>query len=186
MIGSGYAMGTSTPPGWTAQQILFLQLSSSAYQYSYLSGSGIVTEDINISSFIESVVSGTQEVDLPLPSGSSAPNIVLTVPCYVVVQLDSRLSWAFQPGAAPMLTQDNLATKYCALNLVDSSGNVYAATAPSTPPCGLLYFSVVSVSPASENVSDQFSYYFQITQSDGSSCSVILDPALKNRGGPPA
>jgi hypothetical protein len=185
MIGSGYPMGTSTPPGWAAQQIVFLQLTSSAYQYSYLSGSGIVTGDIDITTFIESVVNGSQEVNVPLPSGTSAPNIVLTVPCYVVVQLDSRLPWAFQPSAAPMLTQNNLATKYCALNLVDASGKVYAATAPATPACGILYFSVVSVAPASQGVSDQFSYYFQITQSDGGSCSVILDPALKNNGGPP-
>jgi hypothetical protein len=67
MIGSGYPMGTSTPPGWAAQQIVFLQLTSSAYQYSYLSGSGIVTGDIDITTFIESVVNGSQEVNVPLP-----------------------------------------------------------------------------------------------------------------------
>ena len=185
MQGSGYPMGTSTPPGWAAQQILFYQLSSSALQYSYLSGSGLVTEDIDIDTFIQSVVNGDQEVDTPLPIGQTPPDILLTAPCYVVVQLDDRLNWALQPGAAPMLTQDNLATKYTALNLVDASGNVYAATAPSTPPCRLLYFTVVTVAPASESVKDLFSYYFQITQSGGGTCSVVLDPALKNQGGPP-
>jgi hypothetical protein len=183
--GPGYALSTSTPPGWSAQQIIYYQLSMASMpgvHYIFESGSGIVTSDINISAFIASVVAGSPAISAGLPSGQTPPNLTVTVPCFVVVQLDSGINWAFQPGVAPMLTQDSLSTKYTALNLVDASGNVYAATAPSSPSCLIMYFTVVSVSPASDNVSDPFSFYFQFTQSGGDTYDVVLDPMLKNKG----
>jgi|HubBroStandDraft_6_1064221.scaffolds.fasta_scaffold31617_3 hypothetical protein len=183
--GPGYAMGTSAPSGWTPQQIRYYQLSmqntSMGIQYIYSGGSGITTST-NISSFIDSVVAGDPDVGSPLPSDDTAPNIILTEPCYVVVQLDSSKNWAFQPSAAPMLTQADLPTKYCALNLVDGGGNIYSAQAPSSPACLILYFSVVTVAPVSSGVNDPFSYYFQFTQQDGDTYNVVLDPTLKNQG----
>jgi hypothetical protein len=180
--GSGYALGSSTSPGWTPQQIVYCQLASSSMEYVLLSGSGLVTSSIDISSFIASVVAGDPTVNAPLPSGQTPPDVILTVPCYVVVQLCGSSNWIFEPGSAPILTQSNLGTKYCGLNLVDASGNVYASQAPTTPPCQIMYFSVVTVAPASSNVSDPFSYYFQITQSGGNTYDLVLDPAFKNKG----
>ncbi len=183
--GTGYALGTSTPTGWTPQQIryykLSMQVTTSGVQYIYLSGSG-TTNSTDISSFVASVVAGDPVVTSSLPSGDTAPDIIVTEPCYVVVQLDSSKNWAFQPGVAPILTQDNLATKYCALNLLDGNGKYYTGQAPSSPDCLILYFSVASVAPASDNVQDPFSYYFQFTQQGGGTYNVILDPKFKNQG----
>ncbi|MGD0191708.1 MAG: hypothetical protein ABSD74_13285 [Rhizomicrobium sp.] len=181
--GPGYALGSGTPPGWTPQQIILYQLSmefDGSLEYVYLSGSGTTTST-DINSFIQSLVDGTPSASGPLPSGQTPPDLIVTVPCYVVVQLDSSINWAFEPSVAPILTQNNLATKYCALNLVDSSGNIYPATAPSSPNCLILYFSVVSVAPSTEDVNDPFNYYFQFTTSSGTH-NVILDPEMKNRG----
>jgi hypothetical protein len=181
--GPGYALGASTPGGWTPQQIILYQLSmefDGSLEYVYLSGSGTTTST-NISSFIQSLVEGPPSGLGPLPASQTPPDLIVTVPCYVVVQLDSSINWAFQPGVAPILTQNNLATKYCALNLVDPSGNVYSATAPSSPKCLILYFSVVSVAPQTANVEDPFSYYLQFATTSGTQ-NVILDPELKNHG----
>jgi hypothetical protein len=178
-------MGATVPSGWTPQQIILYQLSmefDGGIEYVYLSGSGTTT-NTNINSLIQSLVAGTPSASGALPSGQTPPDLIVTVPCYVVVQLDSSINWAFEPGVAPILTQNNLGTKYCALNLVDASGNVYAATAPSSPNCLILYFSVVSVAPSSDGVADPFSYYFQITTSTGEH-NVILDPVIKNHGPP--
>jgi hypothetical protein len=180
--GSGYALGSSTPAGWTPQQIVYCQLSMTSMEYVFLSGSGLVTSSIDINSFIASVVAGDQTVDSPLPSGQTPPDIILTVPCYVVVQLCGASGWIFEPGAAPILTQGNLSTKYCGLNLVDANGDVYASQAPTTPPCQIMYFSVASVAATSSGVNDPFSYYFQITQSGGNAYDLIVDPLFKNKG----
>ena len=183
--GPGFALGTITPSGWQAQQIVYCHLTASTLQYSYLYDSGLVTSNININSFIQSVVAGDPTVSTPLPGGQTPPDLVVTVPCYVVVALDSTLSWAFQPGVAPILTEQNLASKYCALNIVDSGGNIYAGqtpTSPTSPPCLIAYFSVVSVAPASEDVADPFSYFLQVTQQGGNTYNVVVDPEIRNEG----
>jgi hypothetical protein len=66
---------------------------------------------------------------------------------------------------------------------VDSSGGSTAGHAPPSPPCRVIYFSVVSPKPAQQNVDDPFNYYVQFAQGPGQTVGLIIDPAIKNRGG---
>jgi hypothetical protein len=179
--GTGYSIGTSIPGTWSAAEIVYCVFSYSGnnvsgYSYSYNSSSGVKSGN-NISGFISSIISNSVGTLNPLhtdPIGGpyTAPSIVVTQPCYIVIQL-SNADWDFESGTVAFTTGDNHASDYFGLTYVDTSGN--ATTSPPSSTCKIIYF-CVNNPPTDED--DAFNLF-----TSNQYGLLKVDPAIKNRGG---
>src|ERR1700727_2144884 len=167
-----------TAPQFTAGEILLycLQVTVSGWTCNYISGSGSYTTYSSISAFIADLQSGS----LPPPNGplrpflrgDSVPDIVLRMPCYVVILLSSsdQPSLCFQTTA--MTTGTDCSSKYYALTETSNASHENQTVA---------YFAVPVVAPTSQGVIDPYTMFLQY-MSGGSVITHSIDPCLKNRG----
>jgi len=177
MAQGSYPFG-GTPPSFTVQEILLycLQVNVSTGVCTYSSSSGSYTSYSSISLFIGALEAGTLSApNAPLPpfgSGEAPPDIIVTKPCYVVVELSSpdQPTLCFQSTA--MTTQTDCSTRYYALTEISMNSE-------GTPT--VAYFAVPVVAPASEKVDDPYTLFLQY-MSDGSAIPYDIDPCIRNRG----
>ena len=182
--GPGVALGQNLPSPWTSQEIVYYHLShSTGMRFILLADSG-TKAGADIDGFIQEVLAGNPAT-VPFSQAQTPPDLTVSKPCYVVVELDEALGWNFLPGSPAIKTRDDHAADYCALMHVDTSGGVTPGQAPLSPPCRVIYFAAVDPKPAQDHVDDPFNFYVQIDQAPGQPVTVIVDPDIKNTGRPP-
>ena len=177
MAQGSYPFG-GTPPVFMASDILLycLQVTVGTGACSYISGSGTYTSITSINTFMAALEAGTlPPPDGPLPTfgpGDAPPDILVTMPCYVVIVLSSsdQPSLCFQTTA--MTTGGDCATKYFGLTEASRS-TVWHPT--------IAYFAVPVVAPTSQHVIDPYTMFLQYS-SGGSTIIYDIDPCIKNRG----
>jgi hypothetical protein len=177
MAQDSYPFG-GAPPGFIVQEILLycLQVNVTTGVCTYTSSSGSYTNYASISSFIGALQAGTLSApSAPLPPfgpGEAPPDIIVTEPGYVVMELSSpdEPTLCFQSTA--MTTGTDCSTKYYGLTETSVSSG-------GTPT--VAYFAVPVVAPASENVNDPYTLFLQY-MSDGSTIPYDIDPCIRNRG----
>jgi hypothetical protein len=176
MAEGSYPLG-GTAPSFTSQEILLycLQVTVSTGVCSYGGSSGSYTSYSSIGSFISDLRAGKlPPPDGPLPTfgpGDAPPDIIMTEPCYIVMELSST----DQPSLCFQTTGMTTGT--------DCSNRYYALTetgATSTGPRTIAYFAVPAVAPASEKVNDPYTLFLQY-MSGGSMTPYDIDPWFKNR-----
>ena len=176
MATGSYSFG-GTAPIFTSQEILLycLQVTVSSGACSYTSSSGSYTSYTSISAFIGDLQAGK----LPPPNGplptfgpdDAPPDIIMTEPSYIVVELSSTDQHTLCFQSTGMTTGTDCSSKYYALT---------ETRATSTGPLTIAYFAVPVVAPASEKVDDPYTLFLQY-MSGGSMTSYDIDPCLKNR-----
>jgi hypothetical protein len=177
MAQGSYAFG-GTAPGFTLGEILLyrLQITVSTWACTYLSNSGSYTSYSTIDAFIAGLKSGTlPPPDGPLPTfgpGESAPDLIVRMPCYVVIILSSsdQPSICFQSTA--LTTGTDCSSQYFALTLISVDSPVKQAVA---------YFAVPVVQPASKGVDDPYTMFVKYI-ANGSVVTHSIDPTICNHG----
>ena len=178
MATGNYPFGGNAP-GFTTCEILLINLQisvSGGWTSTYLDGSGSYTGYESIAAFISELQSGELgDPDSPLPTfapGDAPPDILVRMPCYVVIVVSSsdQPSICFQP--TPMTTG------------TDCSGKYYDLTEPYNDGDGkprVLYFAVPVVAVYTTNVVDPYTMNVEYT-SGGTVITHSIDPCIKNRG----
>lgn len=169
--------GVDAPPFEFGEILLYrLQITVGSWSFAYVTGSGSYTSYASIGDFI----SDLQDGDLPAPDGhlppfgstGAPPDLIVRMPCFVVVVLSSpdQPSLCFQ--LPPMTTGADCSSKYFDLTetCLDSLG------APT-----VAFFTVPVVQPASLRVADPYTLYVQYT-SNGSTITHTIDPCIRNQG----
>ncbi|HEY1629954.1 MAG TPA: nucleotide synthetase [Rhizomicrobium sp.] len=184
--GTVYALGTSTPSGWTPTQIIYYQLSCNmdgGFQFAFMEDSG-VWDSGDIDTFIDDLLANTLPELTPLGYTENPPNLRITVPCYIVIELDSSVNWRYQPAAAGIKLASNLSSKYFNLVEIDTNGNATTGTGPSSDKIArILYFSVASASD--DGSLDPYNLYVEFDMGFGNTVPMTIDPDIKNDGTPP-
>src|ERR1700742_1980477 len=109
--GQVFAMGSDTPSGWEAEEIVYYRLGvtlSGGLQFVYLPDSGVVPGS-DIDGFIAALLAGKTPglKPFPTPALSWAPNIHVRKSCYVVLQLDADLSWQYLSAEPGLMTVED-------------------------------------------------------------------------------
>jgi hypothetical protein len=177
MATGSYPFG-GTAPTFTSQEILLycLQVTVSTGACSYTSNSGSYTSYATISAFISDLQAGRlPPPDGPLPTfgpDDVPPDIIMTEPCYIVVELSStdQPSLCFQ--STGMTTETDCSNKYYAL--AETSSRSFGLST-------VAYFAVPVVAPASKKVDDPYTLFLHY-MSGGSMTPYNIDPCLRERG----
>ena len=178
MAQGSYNFG-GTAPSFTLGEILLycLQVTVSNWTCSYISGSGSYTSYSSISTFIADLQSGSlAPPDGPLPTfapGDSPPDLLVRMPCYVVVLLSSSDQPSLCFKSTPMTTGTDCSSKYFALTETSNGSQENRTVA---------YFAVPVVASTDQDVIDPYTMFLQYM----SGTLVIthsIDPCIKNRGG---
>jgi hypothetical protein len=144
----------------------------------------------NIATFVSNWWTGNLSAPNAFPPApaiqQSPPDVVVRVPCYVVIELNSLLQLNFSRGHPGMKVSQSVVGAYDGLMHVGStSGTPTANSAPTNEDCRLIYFAAVSPLPTSQGVGDPFNLYVEYNQgsSFGRPISITIDPDIKNDGG---
>jgi len=184
--GTTYTLGTSAPTGWSAQQIIYYQLSCNmdgGFQFAFLEDSGI-WDSGDIDTFIDDLLANTLPELTPLGYTENPPNLRITVPCYIVIELDSSVNWRYQPAAPGIKLASNLSSKYFGLIQVDNNGNETTGQAPASDKTSrILYFGVANA--ADDGSLDPYNLYVEFDMGFGDTVPMTIDPDIKNDGTPP-
>lgn len=178
-----------------AQEILYCRLSVSLSTggvpiFAFLSGSGIFrdpTKSTLLEADIQDFMAGLASVtptSLPALYNADAPNILVKVPCYIVIELHPPTGLKFVNGDAAIKLQTDLSDRYCNLWHYGVDWIATPNVSPTTEDCVLIYFGVHDVADASLRENDRFNINLQ-NGDQPEATLIIVDPAIKNRGPKP-
>ena len=182
--GKVFAMGSDTPSGWEAEEIVYYKLGvtlSGGLQFVYLPGSGVVKGG-DIDTFIASLLAGKTPGLVPFRSLDMAPNLLVRKSCYVVLQVDPSLNWQYLSAEPGLMTAQDLPGSYFDLVQVATDGSETEGEAPPAGTvCQIAYFGAL-VNPAEQGRIDPYNLYVELTADPKQPIPIIVDPDIKNDG----
>jgi len=185
--GQLFVMGSDTPSGWEAEEIVYYKMTFSAdggLEFTFTKDSGVV-ENGDITAFIAGLMAGKISGLTPLIYFDNAPNIYVRKSCYVVLQLDPSLNWRYMSAMPGLMTDQSLPDHYFDLIYVADDGSTTTGQAPPAgTPCHIAYFGV-KTSSAEQGRVDPFNLYTDFDIRKGQILPIILDPDIKNDGTTP-